>query len=73
MQTPGAATTDSVTPLTARIAVAGDNHQDKSLYGDLSSLTAAIAAHEKRKVITMDAGGVFLNADMSPTGVIVHV
>ena len=72
MQTPGAATTDSVTPLTARIAVAGDNHQDKSLYGDLSSLTAAIAAHEKRKVITMD-GGVFLNADMSPTGVIVHV
>ena len=65
----------------ARIVVGGD-HQDKSLYGDLSSPTAAtssvlavaaIAAHEKRKVITMDVGGAFLNADMSPTGVIVHV
>ncbi len=65
----------------ARIVVGGDL-QDKALYGDLSSPTAAtssvlivaaIAAYEERKVMTMDIGGAFLNADLASTGVIVHV
>ena len=56
--------------------------QDKSLYENLSSPTAAttsvltvapIAAAEGRKVVVIDIGGAFLNADMSPTGVLVHM
>jgi Reverse transcriptase (RNA-dependent DNA polymerase) len=62
--------------------VAGGNQQDKGLYEDLSSPTvatssvlaiAAIAAAESRKVIAIDIGGAFLNADMAPTGVEVHM
>jgi Reverse transcriptase (RNA-dependent DNA polymerase) len=62
--------------------VAGGNQQDKGLYEDLSSPTvatssvlaiAAIAAMESRKVIAIDIGGAFLNADMAPTGVEVHM
>jgi hypothetical protein len=34
---------------------------------------AAIAAEEGRTVITVDIGGAFLNADISPTGVLVHM
>jgi Reverse transcriptase (RNA-dependent DNA polymerase) len=56
--------------------VAGGNQQDKGLYEDLSSPTvatssvlaiAAIAAAESRKVIAIDIGGAFLNADMALT------
>ena len=56
--------------------------QDKSLYDNLSSPTAAttyvltvaaIAAAEGREVVVIDIGGAFLNADMSPTGVLVHM
>ena len=55
--------------------------QDKTLYDDLSSPTAAlmsvlivcaIAALEKRKTATVDIGGAYLNADMM-TGIIVHM
>ena len=55
--------------------------QDKTLYEDLSSPTAAlmsvllvcaIAAHEKRKTAKVDIGGAYLNADMM-TGIIVHM
>ena len=62
--------------------VAGGNQQDKGLYEELSSPTvatssvlaiAAIAAAESRKVIAIDIGGAFLNADMAPTGVEVHM
>ena len=62
--------------------VAGGDQQDKGLYDDLSSPTvatssvltiAAIAAKEGRKVIAIDIGGAFLNADMSPTGIDVHM
>jgi predicted lactoylglutathione lyase len=62
--------------------VAGGNQQDKGLYDDLSSPTvatssvlavAAIAAAEGRKVVAIDIGGAFLNADMSPTGIDVHM
>lgn len=62
--------------------VAGGNQQDRGLYDDLSSPTvatssvftiAAIAAAEGRKVIAIDIGGAFLNADMSPTGIEVHM
>ena len=62
--------------------VAGGNMQDKSLYENLSSPTAAttsvltvaaIAAAEGRKVVVIDIGGAFLNADMTPTGVVVHM
>jgi hypothetical protein len=62
--------------------VAGGDRQDKSLYENLSSPTAAtcsvltvaaIAAEEGRTVITVDIGGAFLNADISPTGVLVHM
>lgn len=58
--------------------VAGGNQQDKSLYENFSSPTAAlssvyaiaaIAAQEKRQQVVIDIGGAFLNADMSPTGV----
>jgi hypothetical protein len=57
--------------------------QDKTIYGgDMSSPTAAlssvftiaaIAAHEGRKVKTLDRGGAYLNADMHKTGVEVHM
>ena len=62
--------------------VAGGDRQNKLLYEDLSSPTvantslltiAAIAAAEGRKVMVMDIGGAFLNADISLTGVIVHM
>jgi hypothetical protein len=61
--------------------VAGGHMQDKTLYDDLSSPTAAlmsvlivcaIAALEKRKTATVDIGGAYLNADMM-TGIIVHM
>ena len=62
--------------------VAGGNQQDKQLYDNLSSPTAAttsvltiaaIAAAEGREVVVIDIGGAFLNADMEPTGVVVHM
>ena len=62
--------------------VAGGDTQDKSLYENLSSPTAAttsvltiaaIAAAEGREVVVIDIGGAFLNADMTPTGVVVHM
>ena len=62
--------------------VAGGNQQDKGLYNDQSSPTvatasvltvAAIAAKEGRRVIAIDIGGAFQNADMSPTGIDVHM
>jgi hypothetical protein len=62
--------------------VAGGDHQDKELYGDLSSPTVAtssvltvvaIAAAEKRKVAVFDIEGVFLNADIKLTGVTVRM
>jgi hypothetical protein len=62
--------------------VAGGDQQDKSLYDDLSSPTAAsssvfavaaIAAAEGRIVIVTDIGGAFLNASMQPTGIKVHM
>ena len=64
--------------LKARL-VANGNMQDKTIYGDnMSSPTsalssvfaiAAIAAHEGRKVKTLDIGGAYLNADMHKTGI----
>jgi len=65
----------------ARLVGGGDG-QDKSLYENLSSSTAAttsvftiaaIAASENRFVETVDIGGAFLHADMKPTGVVVHM
>ena len=62
--------------------VAGGHQQDKSLYENLSSPTAAltsvfttatIAASEGRQHIVVDIGGAFLNADMAPTGIDVHM
>ena len=62
--------------------VAGGDGQDKSLYDNLSAPTAAtssvlivagIAAAEHRKVMVADIGGAFLNADIKPTGILVHV
>ena len=62
--------------------MAGGNQQDKGLYENLSSPTAAttsllttasIAAAENRFVMIVDIGGAFLNASMHPTGVIVHM
>jgi Reverse transcriptase (RNA-dependent DNA polymerase) len=62
--------------------VAGWHQQGKGLYENLSSPTvatssvlgiAAIAATERREVIAIDIGGAFLNADMAPTGVKVHM
>jgi hypothetical protein len=62
--------------------VAGGDQQDKSLYDNLSSPTAAsasvfavtaIAATEHRVVEVIDIGGAFLNVDMASTGVIVHM
>jgi hypothetical protein len=65
----------------ARLVVGGDM-QDKSLYDELSSPTAAtssvlavaaVAANEFRQVITVDIGGASLNAHMPATGVKVHM
>ena len=62
--------------------VAGGDQQDKGLYENLSSPTAstssvltvaAIAASEGRSVITIYIGGAFLNADIAPTGIQVHM
>lgn len=62
--------------------VAGGNLQDKGLYEDLSSPTAAttsvltiaaIAAHEERIVEVVDIGGAFLHADIKLTGIPVHM
>jgi hypothetical protein len=62
--------------------VAGGDMQDKGLYANLSSPTAAtqslftvagIAAAESRHVMVIDIGGAFLNASMEPTGVLVHM
>ena len=53
--------------------VANGNGQDKTIYDDISSPTAmlqtvylisAIAAAERRHVVTLDIGGAYLNADM---------
>ena len=62
----------------ARLVAAG-NQQDKGLHDDLSSPRVAtssvltVAAKEGRRVIPIDIGGAFLNADMSPTGIDVHI
>ena len=73
-------TTGEFEKLKARL-VAGGDQQDKELYEDLSSPTAAtasvmavaaIAAAEGRRVMTIDIGGAFLHADMT-SGVTVHV
>jgi hypothetical protein len=62
--------------------VAGGDGQDKELYENLSSSTAAtssvlsvaaIATSKNRHVVTVDIGGAFLNADMEPIGVKVHM
>lgn len=62
--------------------VAGGDQQDKQLYDNLSSPTAAtssvlavaaICAAEHRQAMVIDIGGAFLNADMAPTGVTVHM
>jgi hypothetical protein len=62
--------------------VAGGDQQDRGLYENLPSPTAAtssvlaaaaIAASEGRSAITIDIGGAFLNADIAPTGVKVHM
>jgi hypothetical protein len=67
--------------LKARL-VANGNMQDKALYPDMSSPTAAtasvfaiaaIAAHESRGVNTLDINGAYLNADMHTTGVEVYM
>ena len=67
----------------ARLVARGDT-QDRTDYTDYdiagpTSTTAsilsiaAIAAAEERKVMTIDVGGAFLNADIKRTGVLVHV
>ena len=62
--------------------VAGGDQQEKELYENLSSPTgsttsvlavAAIAAFEGRSVTVMDIGGAFLNADITRTGIKVHM
>ena len=62
--------------------VAGGDQQDKGLYENFSSPTAStssvltvavIAASESRSVIIIDIGGAFLNADIAPTGIQVHM
>lgn len=59
--------------LKARLVTGGD-HQDKSLYEDLSSPTVStsavftlltVAAHEERRVAVVDISGAYLNADMA--------
>lgn len=67
--------------LKARLVGRGDM-QDKTLYDDLSSptvattsvlITVAIAAFEKRHMMSLDVPGAFLNADMKATGVTVRM
>ena len=67
--------------LKARL-VAGGHMQDKSLYEDISSPTvntsavfavAAIAAKEKRHVVTLDIGGAYLNASMKEREVLMRL
>ena len=67
--------------LKARL-VAGGHMQDRSLYDDVSSptvstetvfLVAAIAAQEKRHVVTLDIGGAYLNASMKEHEVIMRL
>ena len=67
--------------LKARL-VAGGDQQDKELYENLSSPTAAtssvmvvaaIAAAERRQVMTIDVGGALLNVVITTTGINVHV
>lgn len=62
----------SLDKLKARL-VAGGHMQDRSLWPDLSSptacttaifATAALAAKERRHVVTLDIGSAYLNADM---------
>jgi len=53
--------------------VAGEDQQGKGLYENLSSPTAATSSVKGRNVITIDIGGAFLNADIAPTGVKVHM
>ena len=56
--------------------------QDKSLYENMSSPTATptailveagIAAATGKQKASIDIGGAYLNADMAPTGVVVHM
>ena len=62
--------------------VAGGDQQEKDLYDNVSSLTGSttsvlavtsIAAFERRSVIAVDIGGAFLNADITSTGINVHM
>jgi hypothetical protein len=62
--------------------VAGGNTQDKSLYANISSPTATPAAtlfvggdaaKHGKSVASMDIGAAYLNAEMAPTGVTVHM
>ena len=62
--------------------VAGGHLQDKSLYENMSSPTATptailveagVAASTGKQKASIDIGGAYLNADMAPTGVIVHM
>ena len=62
--------------------VGGGNLQDKALYGNVSSPTASTtailhvaghAAMEGRAIATMDIGGAYLNASMSPDEPPVHM
>ncbi len=57
--------------------VAGGDQQDKELYGNLSSraasIAASIAAREGRSIMVLDIGGAFLNADITGTGIRVHM
>ena len=64
------------------ILVAGEDQQDKELYDNLSSPSAsigpvfalsAIFAHEGRSTLGMDIDGAFLNADITNTGIKVHM
>ena len=67
--------------LKARL-VAGGHMQDRTIYDDLSSPTvsisslfmlAAIAANERREVVTADIGGAYLNADMGDIEVLMKL
>lgn len=66
----------------ARLVAFKGHLQDKTLYENLSSpiaaftsvfTTATTAAREVRQRVIIDIGGAFLNADMGPTGVHVHM
>ena len=67
----------------ARLVARGDmqnrtDYTDYDIAGPTSTTAsilsvAAIAAAEDRKVMTIDVGGAFLNADIKWTGVLVHV